>query len=137
MESVDGEHIVGDSDRGNRKRKVNVTSRERKKQVRYEENRYLKFLIYRFYDYSRYSNHDPDLQQFNIVCNHKNNANLQCGQVGRDDVIKLREVFYNNPKKVIQDGILANYIELDVPKRKRSRKPDGKPHSFSVKYYVS
>ncbi|XP_031327207.1 uncharacterized protein LOC116182841 [Photinus pyralis] len=117
MESADGEHIVGDCDRGSRKRQANLTSRERKKQV-------------------RYSNHDPDLQQFNIVCNHKNNPKLQCGQVGRDDILKLREVFYKNPNKVIQDGILASNIELDIPKRKRARKSDGKPHSLSAKYHV-
>lgn len=31
---MDFEHVVGDSDRGCRKRKKNVTSRERKKQIR-------------------------------------------------------------------------------------------------------
>ncbi|XP_031327208.1 uncharacterized protein LOC116183038 [Photinus pyralis] len=91
MESADGEHIVGDCDRGSRKRQANLTSRERKK---------------------------------------------QCGQVGRDDILKLREVFYKNPNKVIQDGILASNIELDIPKRKRARKSDGKPHSLSAKYHV-
>ncbi|KAJ8910918.1 hypothetical protein NQ315_014252 [Exocentrus adspersus] len=69
MEFIDGEHIVGDTKRGSQKRPVNVTSRERKKQV-------------------RYSNHDPDLQQFAIVCNH-NKSTLKCGQIGRDDVINL------------------------------------------------
>lgn len=93
--------------------------------------------MYIFHDYFRHSNHDPDFQQFNIVCNHKNNPKLQCGQVDRDDVMTLREVFYSKPNKIIKDGILASNIDLDVPKRKRSRKSDGKPHSFSVKYYVS
>lgn len=52
-------------------------------------------------------------------------------------MLKIRQSFFEHPNKITQDNILASYMEIKEPKRKRSRKQDGKSHNFSVNYFVS
>lgn len=51
-------------------------------------------------------------------------------------MVKIRQNFFEHPNKITQDNILASYMEITNPKRKRSRK-DEKSHKISVNYFVS
>ncbi|KAK4879514.1 hypothetical protein RN001_007660 [Aquatica leii] len=117
MENLDGEHVVGDEDRGTRKRAKHETSRERKKKI-------------------RYSNLDPNMDSFNIRCNHKVNQKFECEKLTKPDILKMRSSFYKDPNKTVQDNFLATLMNVKNPQRKRSRKDNGKNHEFSVKYWT-
>nr|CAH7725799.1 unnamed protein product [Callosobruchus chinensis] len=56
---MDVEHVVGDTDRGNRKRQRNATSRQRKKEL-------------------RYCDPDSNLEVFEVSCKHGKNGKLAC-----------------------------------------------------------
>lgn len=48
-----------------------------------------------------------------------------------------RENFYTDADKVTQDTKLSHLIEIEIPKRKRSRKlEDQKHHKFTLKYHI-
>lgn len=56
----------------------------------------------------------------------------------KNEVRRLRESFFKEPKKATQDNRLLSFMSIDKPKRERSRKPNTtQSHLFSVKYYVS
>lgn len=75
------------------------------------------------------------MDNFNVVCNHKD-ANMDCTNLTKAHVLRIREKFFENPNKIIQDNMLANAMQIENPKRKRSRKVNGRAHNFTVKYFV-
>lgn len=72
-----------------------------------------------------------------VVCNHRDKV-LKCNDVPKAAMIRLRRCFYNSKCKVTQDNHLASLMDIQKPKRSRSRKPEanGQAHSFVVRYQV-
>ncbi|CAH2011130.1 unnamed protein product [Acanthoscelides obtectus] len=114
---IEGEHIVGDTNRGTRKRKINTTSKERKREI-------------------RYSNLDPDLLNFKNNCDHRSNK-FECMELLLADIKIIRQNFYNDEKKNknAQDNKLAQMMNVKEIKRQRKRK-NGKSHEFHTEFYV-
>ncbi|CAH1997227.1 unnamed protein product [Acanthoscelides obtectus] len=114
---IEGEHIVGDTNRGTRKRKINTTSKERKREI-------------------RYSNLDPDLLNFKNNCDHRSKK-FECMELLLADIKIIRQNFYNDEKnnKNAQDNKLAQMMNVKEIKRQRKRK-NGKSHEFHTEFYV-
>lgn len=110
------EHVVGDIDRGTRKRKRNVTSKERKTEI-------------------RYSDPDPHCLSVDFRCNHKAKK-FQCSDISISAIKYIKENFYAEKNKTAQDNKLAQMMEMKNTKRRKQRK-NGKVHDFHVEYYVS
>ncbi|KAJ8942681.1 hypothetical protein NQ314_010003 [Rhamnusium bicolor] len=105
------EHVIGDTDRGTRKRRKNMTSKERKKQI-------------------RYSDHDSNLDNFTYPCKHES-----CNNISLEELRACRAKFHKDPNKIKQDTKISHLLEVYTPKRQRSRKlHNEKHHSMSVKY---
>ncbi|CAH1990607.1 unnamed protein product [Acanthoscelides obtectus] len=97
---MDEEHIVGDQDRGSRKRKWGATSRQRQKEIRYDDP-------------------DPNLDGFEVPCKHGRNKKLSCKDIPFEDLRRCRQKFYSQKDKVKQDTKLSHLIEIGTPRRKK------------------
>ncbi|KAJ8967160.1 hypothetical protein NQ314_003048 [Rhamnusium bicolor] len=98
------EHVIGDTDRGTRKRRKNMTSKERKKQI-------------------RYSDHDSNLDNFTYPCKHES-----CNNISLEELRACRAKFYKDPNKIKQDTKISHLLEVYTPKRQRSRKLHNEKH---------
>ncbi|KAJ8964791.1 hypothetical protein NQ314_004598 [Rhamnusium bicolor] len=98
------EHVIGDTDRGTRKRRKNMTSKERKKQI-------------------RYSDHDSNLDNFTYPCKHES-----CNNISLEELRACRAKFYKDPNKIKQDTKMSHLLEVYTPKRQRSRKLHNEKH---------
>ncbi|XP_072402171.1 uncharacterized protein [Diabrotica undecimpunctata] len=115
---VTGDHVVGDTDRGSRKRKRHLTSKERKSNV-------------------RHSNHYPNLEHFvDFSCNHPNRKDFCCNDVTEDDIRTIRSMFYETINKNVQDNHLGHFMDVEKPDRSRNRKIERKSHNFFIRYHV-
>nr|CAI5853614.1 unnamed protein product [Callosobruchus analis] len=61
---------------------------------------------------------------------------MDCNGLSKEDMLRIRQTFYKQPDKITQDNILASYMVIQKPKRKRSRKENGKSHKFTVNYFI-
>nr|CAH7721812.1 unnamed protein product [Callosobruchus chinensis] len=117
--TIRGDHIVGDTDRGSRKRKRNLTSKERKSSV-------------------RHSDHYPNLEHLvDFACSHPKRKDFFCHELSQDDIRTTRNMCFKTTKKIVQDNKLGHFMDVEKPDRKRSQKPGGKFHNFSTRYHVS
>ncbi|KAJ8971364.1 hypothetical protein NQ314_000737 [Rhamnusium bicolor] len=98
------EHVIGDTDRGTRKRRKNMTSKERKKQI-------------------RYSDHDSNLDNFTYPCKHES-----CNNISLEELRACRAKFYKDSNKIKQDTKISHLLEVYTPKRQRSRKLHNEKH---------
>ncbi|KAJ8940853.1 hypothetical protein NQ314_010556 [Rhamnusium bicolor] len=104
VEKMECEHVIGDTDRGTRKRRKNMTSKERKKQI-------------------RYSDHDSNLDNFTYPCKHES-----CNNISLEELRACRAKFYKDPNKIKQDTKISHLLEVYTPKRQRSRKLHNEKH---------
>lgn len=135
---IEGEHIVGDTNRGTRKRKTNTTAKERKREIRYIKGvaGYIVFCCLFFFFCFRYSDLDPNLLNFENNCVHKSKK-FKCMELLLPDIKIIRQNFYDEKKnKNAQDNKLAQMMNVKEIKRQRKRK-NGKSHDFHTEFYVS
>ncbi|CAH1972933.1 unnamed protein product [Acanthoscelides obtectus] len=83
--------LVSDASDGSRKRKRTMSKRERAKKCGKFEYK------------SKYINHIPNAEDFEVKCKHSKTA-LQCHEVSTEDEKRVRECVYRQPVKTIIDN---------------------------------
>nr|CAH7720619.1 unnamed protein product [Callosobruchus chinensis] len=115
---MDAEGVsVSDCNEGSRKRKQNITKRQKAKILRYQD-------------------HFPNIENFERPCSHTG-PTYNCMKISEQDIIALRKRVLQTPDKIAQDRKLSYFCKVQAPKRRREKyKPNCRlqKHTLSAEY---